>query len=362
SSPPAGQEGRRASPASAREWEGRSRAVTADAVRAVPPRVRCEAAQACGRPPLFSWLACLLLWSWSMAPGLSTRAAFRAPTAAILSPRRQCSNSPLTGKTILVKMPSGFRANLSRLHAAPQHARPSTAMPRPLIGPKIRDRRHALGITQASLAASLGISASYLNLIESNRRSIGGALLKRIGDALGLALEDLDGAAERRLVNDLGEIATEPMLAPLALDAAGAGELASRHGAWARALVSIHRAWRERDQAVNALVDRMSQDPFLGDAVHGMRTRAAAIRSASEILATVEDLAPADQRRFAAIIDAESARLADVAQALAAFFDKGRAGTRPAMPVEEVDDFLFERDNFFPTLEAAADEVRAAAS
>jgi transcriptional regulator with XRE-family HTH domain len=68
-------------------------------------------------------------------------------------------------------------------------------MLRPLIGPKIRERRIALGITQSSLAHKLGISASYLNLIESNKRNIAGALLKRISDALNLSIESLDGAA-----------------------------------------------------------------------------------------------------------------------------------------------------------------------
>ena len=78
-------------------------------------------------------------------------------------------------------------------------------MRRSLIGPTLRERRRALGITQSKLAAEVGISASYLNLIEGDKRNIGGVLLKRIADALGLALDELDGAAERRLVDDLGE-------------------------------------------------------------------------------------------------------------------------------------------------------------
>ncbi|MGA8007249.1 MAG: helix-turn-helix transcriptional regulator, partial [Burkholderiales bacterium] len=85
----------------------------------------------------------------------------------------------------------------------------------PLIGPKIRDRRRALAITQAGLAGTLGISASYLNLIEAGKRNIGGGLLKRIADALGLAVDELDGKAERRLLGDLAELAAEPLLAAL---------------------------------------------------------------------------------------------------------------------------------------------------
>src|SRR5690606_29139810 len=130
--------------------------------------------------------------------------------------------------------------------------------------------RKARGLTQAGLAASVGISASYLNLIEADRRRIGGALLRRLGDELGVPSEELDGAAERRLVADLEEVAGEAALAPLRLDPDAAAELAGRHPAWARAIVSLHRSWHDRGRVVTALSDRLNQDPFLGDAVHSM--------------------------------------------------------------------------------------------
>src|SRR5690606_35596086 len=66
-------------------------------------------------------------------------------------------------------------------------------------------------------------------------------------------------------------------------------------------------------------------------------------------------------RRFLDIIGSESARLAGVAQALAAFFDRAHASTRPVTAVEEVDDFLRDCENHFPALESAADAIRAAA-
>ena len=51
------------------------------------------------------------------------------------------------------------------------------------IGIKISSRRKALAISQAELARRAGISASYLNLIEANKRDVGGALLKRLAAA-----------------------------------------------------------------------------------------------------------------------------------------------------------------------------------
>ncbi len=231
-----------------------------------------------------------------------------------------------------------------------------------LIGATLRERRRALGLTQAALAAQAGISASYLNLIESDKRRIGGALLKRIADALGLALAELDGAAERRLVADLAELCGEPLLADLQLEPGQTPALAGRHRAWARALARLHRAWLDRGQAVNALSDRLQQDPFLRDAVHSLLTQVTAIRSSAQILQSGDGLDAARRVRFAAIVDDESARLAEVARALAAFFDKDAAGTRSVTPAEEVDDLLFDRDNHFPELEQAAADFRAGAA
>lgn len=234
-------------------------------------------------------------------------------------------------------------------------------MRRALIGPILRERRRALGITQSKLAGEIGISASYLNLIEGDKRNIGGALLKRLADALGLALDELDGAAERRLVDDLAELAGEPLLADLRLEAAGTQDLASRHRHWARALIRVHRAWLDRGQTVNVLSDRLNQNPFLGGAVHSMLSQVAAIRSSSEILDTVSDLEPAQRQRFVSIVANESARLADVAKALAGFFDKETTDARSISPIDEVDDFILDRGNHFQELEQVAGDFRTAA-
>lgn len=240
-------------------------------------------------------------------------------------------------------------------------ARPGGPVPRALIGSNLRERRRALGITQSRLASEAGISASYLNLIESNKRNIGGTLLKRIADVLGVALDELDGAAERRLADDLGELAGEPLLADLHLEPSAASELANRHPGWAQAMIRLHRAWNDRGRAVTALSDRLNQDPFLGGAVHSMLTQAAAIRSSAEILENIDDLQPAQRQRFLAIVGEESARLGQVAQSLAAFFDEAPTGTRSLTPVDEIDDFIVERDNHFPELEQTAADFRVAA-
>ena len=53
-----------------------------------------------------------------------------------------------------------------------------------LIGSRIRERREALGLKQSAVAKACGISPSYLNLIEHNRRGIGGRVLQALAAAL----------------------------------------------------------------------------------------------------------------------------------------------------------------------------------
>ncbi len=231
-------------------------------------------------------------------------------------------------------------------------------MARTLLGRKIRERRKALGLTQAALAQRLGISASYLNMIEADRRNIAGLLLVRITQALEVPLAQFDGATERRLVDDLGEIASDAALEAIRLAPGSAADLVARHPEWAQALVAVHRASREHQQTVQALSDRLGQDPFLGDAVHNLLTNLTAIRSASEILESAAELDASQRQRFVSIIAGDSRRMSDVARSLAAFFNKAHTATRSITPAEEVDDYLAEHDNHFPRLEAAADALR----
>lgn len=52
-------------------------------------------------------------------------------------------------------------------------------------GARICERRLKRGLRQADLARACGISPSYLNLIEHDRRRIGGTLLIEMAQALG---------------------------------------------------------------------------------------------------------------------------------------------------------------------------------
>jgi predicted transcriptional regulator/DNA-binding XRE family transcriptional regulator len=223
-----------------------------------------------------------------------------------------------------------------------------------ILGPRIRERRRVLGITQAELARRIGISASYLNLIERNKRRIAGPLLRRAAGALDLGLDELDGAAERRLLETLNEVAHLPDLQALGAEADSAGELIGRYPGWARALAALARSERAATSAARALADRLTHDPFLGETVHRMLTRIAAVRSAAEILVEFPDI-PRDRReRFHSIAHDESRGLSDVGEALAAYFDKIGESDRTLTPLDEVEALFDARENRFDEIEAEA--------
>ncbi|MCW5773259.1 MAG: DUF2083 domain-containing protein [Rhodospirillaceae bacterium] len=225
------------------------------------------------------------------------------------------------------------------------------------IGHNIRRRRKALGFTQAALAREAGISAAYLNLIEADKRAIGGSLLRKIAALLEVEIGALDGRAEQQMIDELREVATEPVLRGVQPSAGAAAALVGRHPDWARAMLALHRAYRDQTQNVAALANRLSQDPVLADAMHRMLTHTTAIRSAAEIVEDGAALAPEMQDRFLRIIAAESARLSETAQTLTTFFDESNTRMRALTPADEVEDLLIARGNYFAKLEAAADTL-----
>lgn len=231
-------------------------------------------------------------------------------------------------------------------------------MARVQIGAKIRERRGRLGITQAELAARIGISPSYLNLIERNKRNVSPRLFDGLARHLDVDREWLDGGAERRLAEQVMELAADPLLAPLALDDGAASEMVARAPAWAEALVTLYRAYLNRSQTVAALSDRLNQDPYLGEAVHEMLTKITAIRSTAEILDAVSDIDGLQRQRFQRILAEESVGLSTIAEGIAQFFDTADTTPVAMTPAEEADDFIVEHDNYFEELEIAADALR----
>ncbi len=206
-------------------------------------------------------------------------------------------------------------------------------------------------MTQKALAADAGISASYLNLIEHNRRAVAGKVLLGIARVLGVPPGTLSDGVESALIAELRQAAAH--LPRQAAELAAIDELTTRFPGWARLTTALYRQTRDQETAIAALSDRLTHDPFLAESLHSMLSNITVIRSTSNILKNITDIEPEKQARFHVIIHEESRRLSDAAQALSRYFDHAtdqNAGT--ATPDEALDRFLQRHDFRFPEIDA----------
>ena len=224
-------------------------------------------------------------------------------------------------------------------------------------GARIRAHRRQLGLTQTELAKQIGISTSYLNLIERNKRRIAGDLLRRTASVLGIGADELDGAAERRLAGRLREVASLPHLSAFQAEEAAVPDLIGRFPGWANAITALVESERNAVSTARALGDRLTHDPFLGEALHGMLSRISALRSAAEILTDFDDIPETRRARFLSIIRDESRMLSGVGEALAAYFDKAGDIGQPITPADEVEALFHKRQNRMEEIEELAESL-----
>lgn len=222
--------------------------------------------------------------------------------------------------------------------------------PTRLTGSRIRERRLAEGWRQADLARAVGISAAYLNLIEHNRRRIGGKLVVDLARALGVEPAQLTEGAEDALIGDLAAAAARhEAVGP---ERGRTEDFAGRFPGWARVVAAQSRRIGELERLVETLSDRLAHDPHLAASLHEVVSAVTAIRAAATILAE-PDLEPDWRARFLRNVGEESRRLSESAEGLVAWLDTGgELVETPLSPVDELAAFVARAGYHFPTLEA----------
>jgi len=174
----------------------------------------------------------------------------------------------------------------------------------PHLGGKIRALRRTHNLTQAALAKLLGVSPSYLNLIEHDRRPLSATVLLELGQRFEIDLKQFGSDADNHLVGELMEALGDPLFEELDVSNHEVRELCSVAPGVSRAFGELYRAFRE-------------------------------LRASAEDLSGVET-------------------------------EPGRGGVRSSMdrsrlPTDQVSAFIQAHMNHFPELEEAADELRGRA-
>jgi predicted transcriptional regulator/DNA-binding XRE family transcriptional regulator len=125
------------------------------------------------------------------------------------------------------------------------------------VGHRVRALRRRAGLNQAQLAARLGISASYLNLIEHDRRSLSAPLLIQLSRLFEIELSAFAGDAEERVITDLLEAFGDSLFDGHDLTANEVRELAAASPAGARAVLALYHAWRAARESAETLAARV---------------------------------------------------------------------------------------------------------
>ena len=163
------------------------------------------------------------------------------------------------------------------------------------IGPKIKAFRRQLGMQANKLAEELGISPSYLNLIENGKRKIDGDLLIKVCEKLRIELSDLTSKTDLNLENNISELLSDELFEDLDILGPEVKDLVNTNPKIAKALIKLGDNFKQKDH---------------------------------EIVNKLENIS-------GKIIDSRKA----------------------AFPGEVISDFLQENKNFFPKLEIFADSI-----
>ncbi len=173
------------------------------------------------------------------------------------------------------------------------------------IGPRLRRLRRELGLTQTRMAEELGVSVSYLNLIERNQRPVTAQLLLRLTEVYDIDLRSLAGEADQRAVVDLSEVLADPLFRELAIPHHEIVEIAANAPALGDAVTRLYKAYldgkRREENATRHSDGRdepaaASEDPVdtVRDFVQDQRNHFPVLEEAAEAIAAELMVANAD--------------------------------------------------------------------
>jgi predicted transcriptional regulator/DNA-binding XRE family transcriptional regulator len=126
-------------------------------------------------------------------------------------------------------------------------------------GPRMRRIRNAKGLTQTAMAEGLGISPSYLNLIERNQRPITVQLVLKLASAYGVDPGELQGEG-RGAIAALKEVFSDPLLAGELPGDQELIEIAEAAPNAAAGVIKLFRAYKEQAERLSDLSEMLAKE------------------------------------------------------------------------------------------------------
>lgn len=139
--------------------------------------------------------------------------------------------------------------NLVKLCGYDKHG--CMAEARPLyLGPRLRRLRRELGLTQQVMAEDLGISPSYIALLERNQRPVTADMLLRLARTYRLDVTDLASEDGESYARRIADVLRDPIFSDIDMPALEVSDLATSFPGISEALLRLHGAYVREQQAL----------------------------------------------------------------------------------------------------------------
>ena len=115
----------------------------------------------------------------------------------------------------------------------------------PHLGRRIRSLRLREGMTQAAMAQRLSVSASYLNLVEHDRRPLSANLLIKLAQFTNLDLKSFGAGDDTKLIAALMEVFCDPVFEGGAPSGEEVRDFVAANPEVARAVLHLHHSFTE---------------------------------------------------------------------------------------------------------------------
>src|SRR5699024_8038193 len=129
------------------------------------------------------------------------------------------------------------------------------------VGSRLRQLRRERDLSQASLAATLGLSASYVNQIEHDVRPLTVPVLLRITEAFGVDATFFSRDDDSRLLAEVQDVMLDREINPSSIELQELSEMVYNHPQLARAMVEMHRRYRNVRDKLSIAVDNRHNSP-----------------------------------------------------------------------------------------------------
>ncbi len=196
------------------------------------------------------------------------------------------------------------------------------------VGPRFRRIRQQLGLSQTQIAEGLGMSPSYINLIERNQRPVTAQLLLRLAETYDLDLRDLATTDDDRFFAELNEIFSDPLFRQIDLPKQELRDLAELAPGVTHALQRLYAAYTEARRGETMVAAQIA------DRTDGARFEANPIERVRDLIEANRNYFPELEQAAEAVRDEIDVASQDLFTALTTRLREKHSATVRIMPVD----------------------------